>query len=1325
MTVEPTGDLAASSGDAPGRAVPAARAEGLAPGPEQVYPDVFRSAPALLAVTGPGGRIVDVNEALEDALGYARDELIGADPQELGLFADAGQLARLRDALAGGGQVRDVDVDVRRCDGSVLHGLLSVRAFAVDGQRGRLATLTDVTALRRAQDELRASREQLASAVESSGVGLWDWRVQTGEAEFNERWAEIAGYTLDELAPRSIETWNRLVHPGDAERSSRALEEHFAGRAASYECEVRMRHKDGHWVWVVDRGKVTERDGEGRPLRMIGTHFDVTERKRAEDEARAAAGLLSGLLMSIPDIVFFKDTHGAYLGCNPEFSRFVGRDAGEIVGLTDRELFGEAVAEPFLEHDRLVMEGGEPRHNEEWIDYPDGGRALVDTFKAPLRDADGAVIGLVGVSRDITERRRAEEALWRQSRLRELLTELSSTYIDLPLDEVEAAIDDSLRQLGGFVGADRVYVFEYDWDEWTASNTHEWCAEGIVPAIDDLQDIPVAGLADWVEAHRRGEHMYVPDVLALPQGRLREILEPQGILSLLAVPMLSGGQCLGFVGFDSVRERHGYSQSEQLLLSVFGRMLAGVRQRKRAEETLRQTTDRLSLATRAGGVGVWDLDLHSGVLHWDDQMLELYGLSRDAFDGDYEGWVRGIHPDDRVRVEAETQAALRGESEYDTAFRVVRPDDSVRIVRALALVQRDESGAPTRVIGTNWDITASKEMEHALRLRESYLTAIIENQPGLVWLKDADSRFLAVNRAFAESCGQEVPERIVGKTDFDVWPPDLAESYRTDDVRTMEAGVGIVVEEPIAHKGEKLWFETFKTPVLDDDGRVVGTAGYSRDITERKLAEERLHAVNRQLQDAVAHANQLAVEAQAATTAKSRFVAHMSHEIRTPLNAIIGFAQLLAGDAALTAQQKERVDIITRSGEHLLALLSDVLELSKLDSGRQRLDEVVFDLHKLLDDLALVFRARAEAGRVSFELEGLDGVPRYVVADQSKLRQVLTNLLGNAVRLTTCGRVRLAVSSVEQPGARPLLRAAIEDTGPGIAADEMEALFAPFEQTTAGRLQGSGSGLGLAISRQFAWIMGGDLTVDSVVGVGSVFRLSVPVGIGSEEGCVPDKGLPAHAHVAPGQDECRVLVVDGDADGRRLLEELLGEAGFSVVGAGEWADAEEQLRLRPPALVVLADSLPDRDVEGAVRALRDEPAGPAVVVLAAEATGENRDRLLAAGARAFMAKPFRAAELFERVRELTGVRYDEDDEGDAPRPHAAVLRALTREQLAPLSPQLRQELRDAAVRARHARLLELAAQVTQADPAAGERLHELLSVFDYPALIRLLDEVRA
>jgi PAS domain S-box-containing protein len=915
----------------------------------------------------------------------------------------------------------------------------------------------------------------------------------------------------------------------------------------------------------------------------------------------ASAELLAGLLTSIPDIVFFKDGSGAYLGCNPEFERFVGREAREIVGSTDRELFGEEVGRQFREEDRAMLALGGPRHNEEWITYPDGSEALVDTFKAPLRDSDGRLAGLVGVSRDITARKRAELETQRQARLQELLVGLSSTYISLPLDAVEDAISASLREFGEFVGADRVYVFELDLVAGTASNTHEWCAAGIETQIEVLQDVPVEGFGDWLAAHRLGEKVVIPDVQMLPPGQMRAVLEPQGIKSLLAVPMMLDGECAGFVGFDSVRRRHTYTESEQRLLSVFGSMLAGVRRRQRAEAELRRTAD-------------------------------------------------------------------------------------------------------------------------SLAQRESYLTAIIENQPGLVWLKDTESRFLAVNRAFAESCGLGDPEAVAGKNDLDVWPEDLAEAYRADDARVIAGGCPIVVEEPILDKGEKRWFETFKTPVAGGAGTVIGTTGYSRDITGRKRAEEELLVVNRRLERAVAQANSLAVDAQAATMAKSRFLAHMSHEIRTPLTAILGYAQLLQGDSELTTRQKDRVAIINRSGEHLLALLSDILELSKVESGTQHLDEAPFDLHAMLDDVALVFRVRAEAAGLTFAADGARDVPRYVSADQTKLRQILTNLLGNAVRLTAEGEVRLCVSSSPDPAGRSLLLVLVSDTGPGIAPAEMEDLFTPFEQGHAGRQEGSGTGLGLAISRQFARIMGGDLTAASELGSGSTFRLEVPFAAASEPLGAADHDSRRVLRLDDGQGRCSVLVADGDKDGRALLADLLGGVGFDVVAASDGQQLLSALERRRPRLVIAADSLPGLGTVEVVRAVREAAQGDrlGVIVLAAGATDEARDAAIAAGADGFMAKPFRSAELLQRVRLATGVRYLYA--GVEPAPAAHTPSALLQETVSNLPQPVKKAVRDAAVRARHADLLALAARVGETHEAAGEELRALLAGFDYGALLALLGE---
>ena len=245
-------------------------------------------------------------------------------------------------------------------------------------------------------------------------------------------------------------------------------------------------------------------------------------------------------------------------------------------------------------------------------------------------------------------------------------------------------------------------------------------------------------------------------------------------------------------------------------------------------------------------------------------------------------------------------------------------------------------------------------------------------------------------------------------------------------------------------------------------------------------------------------------KAEAANQAKSEFLANMSHEIRTPLNGILGFSQLMLGDTNLSDQQKSRLDTINRCGEHLLSLLNDILEMSKIEAGRTTLNTSSFDLHALLDDLEAMFRIRADEKEFHFIVERLGDIPRYVTSDESKLRQVFLNLLGNAFKFTENGGVVLRVRVRHDESAEFCLEAEVEDTGVGVSEDEIGQMFQYFEQTQSGRLSGSGTGLGLAISRGFVRLMGGDITVRSQAGHGSIFGFSVPLQPG--ETVVP-KGL--------------------------------------------------------------------------------------------------------------------------------------------------------------------------------------------------------------------------
>ncbi|MFA5902946.1 MAG: PAS domain S-box protein [Desulfobacula sp.] len=257
---------------------------------------------------------------------------------------------------------------------------------------------------------LAEEKTRLEGVIIGTRAGTWEWNVQTGETIFNEHWAEIIGYSLKELAPISIDTWTNNTHPDDFHSSSEMLQKHFNGETDYYDCECRMRHKNGHWVWVLDRGKVISRTHDGKPQWMFGTHIDITSRKLAEEALRKNETYLRTLIHTIPDLVWLKDKDGIYLSCNSKFERLYGAKEGKIIGKTDYDFVDKELADFFREHDKMAIAKGGPSINEEEVTYADDGHCeILETIKTPLYDSDGKLIGVLGIARNITERKHEEE----------------------------------------------------------------------------------------------------------------------------------------------------------------------------------------------------------------------------------------------------------------------------------------------------------------------------------------------------------------------------------------------------------------------------------------------------------------------------------------------------------------------------------------------------------------------------------------------------------------------------------------------------------------------------------------------------------------------------------------------------------------------------------------------------------------------------------------------------------------------------------------------------------------------------------------------------
>jgi CheY-like chemotaxis protein len=443
------------------------------------------------------------------------------------------------------------------------------------------------------------------------------------------------------------------------------------------------------------------------------------------------------------------------------------------------------------------------------------------------------------------------------------------------------------------------------------------------------------------------------------------------------------------------------------------------------------------------------------------------------------------------------------------------------------------------------------------------------------------------------------------------------------------------------------------------------------------------------------------------------------------MNAILGFSQLMLRDQALNPQQNQYLAIINRSGEHLLALINDILEMSKIEAGRTTLNPTTFDLPGLLHDLEMMFRVRTDGKKLSFVVELIGDVPRYIVTDINKLRQVFINVLGNAVKFTERGgiglRVRADREGADREGATgPILRVEIEDTGPGISADEQGKLFQYFEQTKTGQKKGTGTGLGLAISREFVRLMGGDITVSSQVGRGSVFAIHIPLREGEAQ-AVERKDKTRHVlGFQCGQAKWRVLIVDDQEDNRQLLAQILGPVGFEIRLASDGVQAIKEFEQWRPHLILMDFRMPVMDGHEAIRRIRAAAGGKELKIIAvsASALNENRQMLLGIGADDFIAKPIQEVELFQKIHAHLGVEYVYAKEPAAAAPEEAA--ELTPESLAALPQDLIHSMREAVISADLDQLLAKIQEVGARDPRIAQGLRRMAEGFQYQKLLDLL-----
>ncbi|WP_088893701.1 PAS domain-containing protein [Leptolyngbya ohadii] len=919
---------------------------------------------------------------------------------------------------------------------------------------------------------------------------------------------------------------------------------------------------------------------------------ELTDRNRIEEQLREREALFHAFMNHSPAIAFMKDDAGRIVYANQRLERLFQITAEELIGKTDFDLLPEPIAQQLRANDLLMLESGSPIEFIEVIPSTDGSIAHWLTLRFPFTDSQGnRFVG--GVAVDITARRAAEDIIRRNERAMRAFVQIMPDMV-IRMDSTGYHLDASPGQVLLYnpqqpLQEKSVYdILPYELAKRRMQAVHEAIATKEVQVYE--QEIEVAGQIQYEEVR----------VVAINNAEVYVI----------------------------VRD---------------------ITARKRADIEIRQTRNFLRSVIEHLPVALFVKDArkeHFGTFRvWNRTSEGMFGIPSEQILGKTSDELLSLQKANFFHQTDQEIFAL-GKPSYTIEEMVDPYDLGRRTLYTIKVPLYDEQNQPEYLIGICEDITERKRLESELKTRQRLLNAFFEaaSTVGVGFaIADSQLRYVQLNAHLAAINGYPVEDHL-GKPLPELLPdltPQIAPILQ-QVLATGEPVLNLEVSSELpSHPGAvRHWLVSyFSIPHPDCSEASLGTILI--EISDRKQIEQELQ--------------QAKEAAEAANLAKSTFLANMSHELRTPLNAVLGFSELMMHNPALPPNLREDIGIIHQSGNHLLGLINDILDIAKIEAGHATVEKSSFDLFALLYTIRslLLEAATAKGIRLNLEIDSVDSeVPQFVIADAQKLRQVLLNLLGNAIKFTHQGSVTLRVSSTPPAPVAQHLQFQVIDTGVGIAAAELNSIFAPFFQANAGKLSGKGTGLGLTISRKLLELMGGSITVLSAPDQGSTFTVTLPIDRSKNKSSEPEQHDRPVIGLAPGQPNYRILVVDDQPENRLLLVKLLTQIGLNVREAIDGQEAIQVWQQWHPHLIWMDLQMPIVDGYEATRCIRaieqrewdagerGSLASPTkIIALTAYAFEIDQVASMDAGCDDFLPKPFTEAALFRKMSCHLGLRY--------------------------------------------------------------------------------------
>jgi PAS domain S-box-containing protein len=1157
--------------------------------------------------------------------------------------------------------------------------------FDESGVSTRIAIYSrDITDKRRAEQELKGSLEQLRTYFNLPIIGIATTSKEKGWIDMNPKFCSMLGYTQEELRTKKMAD---ITPAEDMPQLEKIFFEILCGKhSLPYSFEKRYVRKDGSII-TAELATDRIRGSDGEPDHFVSFVQDITARKEAAVALQKSEEANRALLNATEDAACILDLEFRFVSLNEQMAKMVGKTVGELTGTSILQRFSPEEAARRRARMLALVQSGLPNQYEEEFN----GLFYVDSLY-PVIDETGAVTRIAIYSRNITEQRMAEKNL--QASLNQL-----RAYFYLPLIGIATtnrwkgwiAVNPKLCQMLGYTEAE---LRAKSWAE-------------VTPAADIERDS---------DLHTRIQS----GVLPLPHTFEKRFLKKDGTIITTEIST------------DTIGDPDN---------ATFAAFIRDITESKQAEAALQRSMDELSAIYDSTQVMLCVIDAERRVIQANRAFVEftvwptsaiahervcgVFGCIN-AFD-DQRGC--GFGPQCKIceiyTAIADTLSTGRMHTNIEYRTTVLRSGrrEDVSLLCSTVMIA---SGEETRLLLSFLDITERKLVEEALLQSEENYRQLFDAESDAIFLIDnITGQIVQANKAATSLYGYGHEKLLEMKSADLLAQPEEGACIEQAIMKASDQIIKVPARRHRRKNGDEFFVEITARGFLQN-GRGVHIAAV-RDITERTQAEEELGRYRNNLEELVRlRTEELALAkqtAESANRAKSMFLANMSHEFRSPMNAIIGFSEILE-KLAQDDRQRQYVHRIRESGSALMMLLNDILDFSKIEAGKMHLYQEPVSVRPLLEDVCQLFSRKIEEKNIAFCLEIEQAVPGLIFSDSVRLRQILLNLIGNAVKFTAVGEVRvlLDIPGVQKDEADgPYMRITVQDTGIGIPGNELDSIFEPFEQQKGDVMKGyGGTGLGLSITRSLVESMGGLIRVESQVGKGSIFTVELPFVEAEQD------PLEQTRHPVKGEfDDVKfrqalVLVVDDISYNREIIRGFYDGFDIEIEEAENGQVALEKARQRKPDLILLDMKMPVMDGYDCIKALKSETALRDIPVIAVTAQALKEEELrIRALCHGYICKPFHREVLIRETMQY--VPYTLKSPAADAHAGAEIGEAELEGMVAGLPDELARALKAAAGTADVGKIRELIGKVKKIDARFGELLAGYAGCYNYDGIVEVLN----